>query len=72
MLSIVAELLDKAAEYDRWAKGAAKPDRKTGYANIAEYFRYLARELQSIPDAQPSSADYSPPTSPPSRFSPDV
>ena len=55
MLSIVAELLDKAAEYDRWAKGAAKPDRKTRYTNIAESFRYLARELQSIPDPQPSS-----------------
>jgi len=71
MLSI-AELLDKAVEYDRLAKDAAKPERKIKYANIAEYFRYLARELQSIPDAQPSSADYSPPTSPPSRFSPDV
>jgi len=32
MLSI-AELLDKAAEYDRLAKAAAKPERKTKYAN---------------------------------------
>ena len=54
MLSI-AELLDKAVEYDRLAKDAAKPERKIKYANIAEYFRYLARELQSIPDPQPSS-----------------
>jgi hypothetical protein len=51
-----AELLDRAAEYDRLAKAAAKPERKTKYANIAKYFRYLARELQSIPDPQPSSA----------------
>ena len=50
-----AELLDRAAEYDRLAKAAAKPERKTKYANIAEYFRYLARELQSIPDPLPSS-----------------
>ena len=54
MLSI-AELLDKAVEYDRLAKDAAKPERKIKYANIAEYFRYLARELQSAPDPQPSS-----------------
>ena len=54
MLSI-AELLDKAVEYDRLAKDAAKPERKIKYANIAEYFRYLARELQSTPDHQPSS-----------------
>ena len=54
MLSI-AELLDKAVEYDRLAKDAAKLERKIKYANIAEYFRYLARELQSTPDHQPSS-----------------
>ena len=53
MLSI-AELLDKAVEYDRLEKDAAKPERKIKYANIAEYFRYLARELQSTPDHQPS------------------
>ena len=47
MLSI-AELLDKAVEYDRLAKDAAKPERKIKYANIAEYFRYLAGELEKI------------------------
>ena len=59
MLSI-AELLDKAAEYDRLAKDAAKPERKTQYANIADYYRYLARELGKT--HPPSSAD-SPPIS---------
>ena len=63
MLSI-AELLDKAAEYDRLAKDAAKPERKTQYANIADYYRYLARELGKISDPQPASAN-SPPISPP-------
>ena len=60
MLSI-AELLDKAAEYDLLAKNAAKPERKARCANIAKYFRYLAGELDILPS---SSADSSP-TSPP-------
>ena len=62
MLSI-AELLDKAAQYDRLAKDAAKPERKTQYANIADYYRYLAQELGKN-EQQPSSAN-SPPISPP-------
>ena len=62
MLSIT-ELLDKAAQYDGLAKDAAKLERKTQYANIADYYRYLARELEKT-DPRPSSAD-APPISPP-------
>ena len=66
MLSI-AELLDKAVEYDRLAKDAAKPERKIKYANIAEYFRYLARELQSPPHLSPPRRRAEPKKTPPKR-----
>ena len=60
MLS-VTQLLEKAAEYDRLARNAAKPEKKTRYANIAEYFRHLAAESKKpagtkAPSAHPPSA----------------
>jgi hypothetical protein len=51
MLLSVVEYLDQAAEYDRLAREATKPSNKTRYANLAECYRYFAREREKIPDA---------------------
>jgi hypothetical protein len=64
MLS-VTQLLEKAAEYDRLARNAAKSEKKTRYADIAEYFRHLAAQSKKTTGANPSSA--SPPTISPLR-----
>ena len=50
----VVEFLDRAAEYDRLAREARKPSDKSKYVNLAEYYRYLARERGKIPDEKPA------------------
>ena len=45
----VAELLEKAAEYDRLANEAAKrPAQQKNYANMAECYRFLAQQQAKI------------------------
>ena len=51
MLLSVVEYLDRAAEYDWLAREATKQSDKTRYANLAECYRYFAREREKIPDA---------------------
>ena len=51
MLLSVVEYLDHAAEYDRLAREATKQSDKARYANLAECYRYFAREREKIPDA---------------------
>ena len=36
--------LDRALEYDRLARQAAKPSDRIKFTNLAEYYRYMARE----------------------------
>ena len=52
MLSAV-EYLEKAAEYDQLAKQATNPSNKAKYVNLAECYRYLAREREKMSDAAP-------------------
>jgi hypothetical protein len=47
MLS-VAESLEKAAEHDRLANEAQRPSQKKKHANMAEFYRFMARELAKI------------------------
>ena len=51
MLLSTVEYLDQALEYDRLSREATKPSDKTKYANLAECYRYFAREREKIPDA---------------------
>ena len=49
-----AELLEKAAEYDRLANETKRPAQKTNYANLAECYRFMAQQ-QAMIDASPAS-----------------
>ena len=53
MLTVV-ELLDKAADCDRMAREARNPLDKTQHLNLADFFRFLARERAKVLDAKPA------------------
>ena len=53
MLTVV-ELLDKATACDRMAREARNPLDKTQHLNLADFFRFLAREREKVLDAKPA------------------
>ena len=52
--------LDQAIEYDRLAKKAAKPSDRMKFTNLAEYYRYMAREHAKSLEVSSSTSDGSP------------
>ncbi len=52
--------LDQAIEYDRLARKAAKPSDRIKFTNLAEYYRYMAREHAKSHEVSSSTSDDSP------------
>jgi methyltransferase-like protein len=48
MLLSVLQCLDKAVEYEKFAKDATKPKRQNHYANLADFYRWLAQEAAKV------------------------
>jgi hypothetical protein len=53
MLS-VAELLERAADCDWLAAQASPPNGKTGYENLAVFYRHLAEQAEKCMSADPT------------------
>ena len=56
----VAGYLDQAIEYDRLARKAAKPADRIKFTNLAEYYRYMAREHAKSHEVSASTSEDSP------------
>jgi len=56
----VAGYLDRAIEYDRLAREAAKSSDRMKFTNLAEYYRYMAREHAKSHELSSSTSDDSP------------